>query len=176
MKKKVENIQMKKIVVTSREEALKLISEGMNSMLVFSKEAPHGYKKDGTPAAPRGRKRLSEEVKMARKVTKTVRAKTGPVVRTLEAPHGVKKDGTPMLKRGRPTREQAEANRAAKAAKREVQRALRKAAKAERKAFREAMKMAKKTVVVEPIVTVSEVNETPVAVTVEQLPEFSATN
>lgn len=105
---------MKKIVVASREEALALIAGGTNSMLVFSEEAPYGYKKDGTPAGRRGRHAVSEEVRAAREAERAARAaerttarpKTGPVLRTEEAPFGVKKDGTPMKKRGRPAKVQ----------------------------------------------------------------------
>lgn len=93
----------KKIVVENREAALALIAAGTNSMLIFSAEAPHGYKKDGTPSAPRGRKALNPEIKAAReeKARNSTRKKPGPIVRTADAPYGVKADGTPMLKRGR---------------------------------------------------------------------------
>ncbi len=96
----------KKIVVENRSEALKLIESGINSMLIFSEEAPHGYKKDGTPAAPRGRKPLDPAVKAAREAKSAAsgRKKPGPIVRTEDAPFGVKADGTPMKKRGRPSK------------------------------------------------------------------------
>jgi hypothetical protein len=144
-------MQMKKVVVASREEALKLIGEGVNSMLVFSDEAPHGYKKDGTPAAPRGRKPLTEETKAARlakaeekaAASGKVRVKTGPLVRTPDAPFGVKKDGTPMLKRGRPTKDVAVARKAAASAEREARRLAREEARAERKAARAEAKATK---------------------------------
>jgi hypothetical protein len=94
----------KKIVVENHSEAMKLIESGVNSMMIFSKEAPYGYKKDGTPAARRGRKPLDPAIKAAReeKSATSGRKKSGPIVRTAEAPYGVKKDGTPMKKRGRP--------------------------------------------------------------------------
>lgn len=90
---------MKKIVVSSKEEALKLISEGVNSMLIFSPEAQHGYKKDGSIAGKRGRKPLLEEIKISRE------KKVNHIVITPNAPHGIKKDGNPMKKRGRPSKE-----------------------------------------------------------------------
>ena len=99
----------KKIVVADRAEAMKLIESGTNSMLIFSEEAPHGYKKDGTPAAPRGRKPLDPAIKAAREAKSAAsgRKKPGPIVRTPEAPFGLKADGTPMKKRGRPRKEVA---------------------------------------------------------------------
>ena len=102
--------KMNKIVVATREEALALIASGTNSMLVFSPEAPNGYKKDGTVAGRRGRKPLAEEVVAARAAVAAEKAlspkgKLGPIVRTPEFPNGMKRDGTPMLKRGRPSKE-----------------------------------------------------------------------
>ena len=146
LRQKANGKQMKKIVVASREEALALITSGTNPMLVFSDEAPYGYKKDGSIAGRRGRKALSADTVAARAAAAalkppTARAKTGPLVRTADAPHGTKKDGTPMLKRGRPTREVSAANRAAAAVNREARKAERDKLKADRKAARLAGKV-----------------------------------
>ena len=156
-------MQMKKIVVATREEALALIAGGTNSMLVFSDEAPYGYKKDGTPAGRRGRHALPADVVAAREAAKaakaaTGRAKPGPIVRTAEAPFGMKKDGTPMLKRGRPSREEQAAKKAAKAALREQKRI----ARAEKKAAREAARAAAAAAPLAPVAEVPAV-EAPAA-------------
>ena len=98
---------MSKTFVQTRDEALALIQQGMNPIMVASVEAPFGYKKDGTPADKRGRKPLAENIKVARELKRATsgRAKPGPVVKTPDAPFGLKKDGTPAKKRGRPSKE-----------------------------------------------------------------------
>lgn len=139
---------MKKINVSSQAEALDLITKGMNPMLLVSPEAPFGFRKDGTPAAQRGRKALAAEVKAAKVARKAasgrkVREKTGPLVKTTEAPFGVKLDGSAMQKRGRPSREVSAAKMSAKLEMMEAQRLLRHATKSVKKADNMAKKEAR---------------------------------
>lgn len=105
----------------THEEALRLLREGVKPLLLRSDVAPHGYKKDGTPAAQRGRKLGSGKKRVLANPHHGNAGRT--LKRTESAPHGVKLDGTPMKKRGRPTREQTEAKRLSENMVRAVQEA-----------------------------------------------------
>ncbi len=81
-----------------------------------SAAAPYGYKKDGTPKKPPGRKTGK------RKTSKKKTAKRG---KSADAPYGYKKDGTPRKPPGRKTgkrKSKAAAPKSAKAPKRQTKR------------------------------------------------------